>query len=271
MQNTEQREGFLAKDVMVSRSRKMNRRLISDVHYHEEYELYYMLDGGTTYFIGDEIYGVNKGDFVFIPQGIPHNTDNENYRYNERILISFSEELFDVKNQFVLEALKENRVIHVPENRKTELEELLFKIEAEYAQAGNAWKELLDLYIKELLVLIYRYRCDRRSVIRESDKIVYLVSAYISDNYQQELTLKGLSSVFSISEGYLSRKFKEVTGLGVKQYITYVRISHAEKLLRQSELSVTEIAEACGFCGSTYFSSVFRKIKGVVPTAYRKR
>lgn len=271
IQTTTHKEGTLARDLMVSRNKIINKHLVSTTHYHEEYELYYMLDGGTTYFIDGEIFSINKGDFVFIPRGLSHNTDNQNYRHNERILISFREEIFHEDQRFILEELAKTRVVYVPDTQLPVLESLLFKIEAEYVQSEKGKEVLLDLYIQEVLTLLYRYKCERKSVIQESDKIVYTISEYIGKNYGQDITLKSLSKDFAISEGYLSRKFKAVSGLGVNQYITYVRISHAEKLLRDSDLSVTEIAEKCGFCGSTYFSSVFRKLKGVPPLTYRKQ
>ena len=259
------------KKVYISRKKIVNKRTVCEVHCHEEeYELYYMLDGGTTYFIEEEIFRINKGDFVLIPKGVWHSTDNQHYSHNERILVSFSEDLFSKRTSLVLEALMDMPVISVPDARLPELEELLFKMEAEYQQQKMGRKVLLDLYVQELCLLLYRYKCERKSVVHESDKIIYTISEYISKNYDQDITLKSLSKTFSISEGYLSRKFKAVSGLGISQYITYVRISHAEKFLKESNLSVTEIAEKCGFCGSTYFSSVFRKMKGISPLTFRK-
>ena len=259
------------KKVYVSRKKIVNKRTVCEVHCHDaEYELYYMLDGGTTYFIEEEIFRINKGDFVLIPKGVWHSTDNQHYSHNERILVAFGEELFSERTYPVLKTLTDTPVISVPDARLPELEELLFKLEAEYQQQKMGRKIMLDIYVQELLVLLYRYKCERKSVVRESDKIIYTISDYICKNYAQDITLKGLSKAFSISEGYLSRKFKEVSGLGINQYITYVRISHAEKFLKESSLSVTEIAEKCGFCGSTYFSSVFHKMKGVSPLTFRK-
>ena len=68
----------LDKKVYVSRKKIKNKRTVCEVHCHdEEYELYYMLDGGTTYFIEKEIFCINKGDFVLIPKGVWHSTDNQ--------------------------------------------------------------------------------------------------------------------------------------------------------------------------------------------------
>ena len=260
----------LAKDRMVSRRKIKQKNITSTIHYHEEYELYYMLDGSTTYFIGSEIYSIEKGNFVFIPKGIPHSTDNKNSRYNERILLSFSEDIFDEKTRGLLEQLKGNRIIYVPDTHLPQLEEILFKLEAEYAQEEKEKSILLDIYILELLTLLCRYRCEKKAHIQESDKIIFMISGYIRTHFEQDITLEHICKTFAISEGYLSRKFKAVSGIGLNQYITYVRISHAEKLLTETNLSVTEIAEKCGFNGSNYFSSVFKKMKGMTPLMYKK-
>lgn len=264
-------EYTLAKDDIFSRSRVVRSHQISKIHYHEEHELYYMLSGRTTYIIGDEIYSIEKGNFVFIPKGIPHMTDSMDCMTRERLLLNFDDRLFTEKTRTLLEQLSASPVIYVQDGALPLLEEILYKIEAEYAQNEKESGILLELYILELLTLLCRYRCQRKPNIEESDKIVYTISEYISDHYEQDITLESLSRCFALSEGYLSRKFKAVTGMGVNQYITYVRISNAERLLVQTDHSVTEVAEQCGYNNSNYFSMVFKKLKGISPLMYRRQ
>jgi len=260
-----------AKDPLVSRNKVANKHQASNPHWHDTYELYYMVNGRTTYFIEDEIYSVEKGNFVFIPKGLIHKTDNENCKSNERLLISFEEALFSEKGSELKEKLMQQRIITIPENHQPELEELLLKIEAEFYKNESGKEFLLELYIQTLLILICRYQCESKMKISESDKLIYTVSEYIKQNFDQELTLGELSRIFSISEGYLSRKFRQVTGIGVNQYITFVRISNGERLLKEGKLSVTEVASCCGYNDSNYFAAVFKKVKGVTPLHYRKQ
>ncbi|MBR2452495.1 MAG: AraC family ligand binding domain-containing protein, partial [Clostridia bacterium] len=70
-----------------------NKRTVSTAHYHDEYELYYLIRGETNYFIRDEIFKVKAGDFVFVPKGVIHKTDSEECLNNERILLSFSDSI----------------------------------------------------------------------------------------------------------------------------------------------------------------------------------
>ena len=81
-------------DSLISRDKTVNGRKICEVHYHEEHELYYMQEGRTTYFIDDEIYGVEKGEFVFIPKEILHWTDSGDCKRNARILLNFPDSVF---------------------------------------------------------------------------------------------------------------------------------------------------------------------------------
>lgn len=254
-----------ASDKLISRGKILNKRQISHIHYHDAHELYYMLSGGTTYFIGDEIYSIEKGNFVYIPKGILHKTDNENCPNNERILLSFSEDIFTPETLPLLRELEQSHVIYIPDNHLPILEELLLKIEKEYESNQPHKNLLINLYIFELLTLISRYKQERPSRIHESDKIIYTISEYISNHFDQDLSLESLSTMFAISESYLSRKFKAVAGIGLNKYITYVRITNAEKMLKEGNLSITEVAEKCGYNDSNYFSLVFKKIKGITP------
>lgn len=260
----------LKKDKTVSRSKIIKPGGMGLPHYHEEYELYYMLRGSTTYFIGDEIYSVEKGNFVFIPKWLQHKTDYGDGIYSERILISFHESILSEKIRGLLNELSKTRIHYVSDKYLPILEELLFKLEEEFYQEKEGNGLLLDLYIQELLVLLVRYRKESSANINTSDRIVYVISEYISSNFGQEISLEKLGQQFAISESYLSRKFKSVTGMGLNEYVTYVRIANAERMLRDTGMSVTQIAEDCGFNGSNYFSSVFKRVKGMTPLVYRK-
>jgi len=79
-----------------------------------------------------------------------------------------------------------------------------------------------------------------------------------------------LSKIFAMSESHLSRKFKYITGIGINEFITHVRMTNAEKLLRDKTLSITEVAQQCGYNDSNYFSTVFKKFKGISPLKFKQ-
>lgn len=74
-----------------------------------------------------------------------------------------------------------------------------------------------------------------------------------------------------MSPTYYSKKFKQITGVGFKEYLTKTRLYEATELLTHTSLNVTEIAIRCGFNDGNYFGDAFRKEFGLSPLQYRKR
>lgn len=102
------------------------------------------------------------------------------------------------------------------------------------------------------------------------DKI-HSITEYLNEHLAENITLDDLAGQFFVSRAGLTRAFKNVTGTTVIQYLTVIRVRHACQLLRESEESVTVIADRCGFGNVTYFEKVFKRMKGSTPMQYRKR
>ena len=95
------------------------------------------------------------------------------------------------------------------------------------------------------------------------------VIKYISENFDKPITLKSLADIAAMSECYFSHIFKIEQGVGVKEYITLLRLEKAKKLLCESNYKISTVASECGFLNSNYFNSVFRKMTGITPNEYR--
>lgn len=257
-------------DPPISYEKVTNKRKMSQVHYHHQHELYYLVSGETKYFVGEEIFHLLPGDFIFVPRQVIHQTDSENCLHNERILMSFEDTIFDEGTRPLLEKLSECKLVHIPVNKAYLVQDLLTKLQIE-ANREDAYREtLMKLYILELLAQLCRLKYDYTPQISESEKLINAIADYIRENYSQELTLSVLSKQFALSESCLSRKFKAVSGFGLNEFITSVRIHNAERLLAQGDLPVTRVAELCGYSDSNYFAAVFKKIKGMSPVKYGK-
>ena len=240
------------------------------VHVHKTHELYYLAKGATKYLIDDEIYPVEPGNIVFIPKGHYHMTDNGEYENVERYLISFDDDLFDSDTRVILDELSEHRLISISLSRIEEIQSLFDRFKHYAAMDGEIGNAVRKIHALAILSFICRHKREFTPEVSETDRIAHQVSEYISANYSDELSLSLLSRKFSISESHLSRKFKEVVGIGLNEYITFVRIMNAERLLSEGSLSITEVAAECGFNDPNYFSTVFKKIKGVTPLKFAK-
>lgn len=93
---------------------------------------------------------------------------------------------------------------------------------------------------------------------------------YIREHYAEELPLKKLAAISNLDPTYFHKLFTRVYGKTPAQRVLSRRITAAQIALEEGNLSVGEIAAACGFSSQTYFACKFREITGKTPTAYRK-
>jgi AraC-like DNA-binding protein len=95
------------------------------------------------------------------------------------------------------------------------------------------------------------------------------VLKYMESNYFESVTIAKLSKVAGVSASYLSRIFRQETGMGVHEYLNRYRISKASVLLHTQNIS--DVAYQCGFSDCSHFISVFKKQFRCTPKAYQKR
>ncbi len=109
---------------------------------------------------------------------------------------------------------------------------------------------------------------DRRK--DSGDALVDAAKAYIEAHSLEKFSLKRISEALYVNGSYLLRRFKLHTGQTLLEYHNTVRCDRARALLRDTEMSVSEVGAAVGFVSSAHFSHVFKKINGCTPTAYRE-
>lgn len=101
------------------------------------------------------------------------------------------------------------------------------------------------------------------------DKVITRVKQYIKANLNEELNRKQLAEYVYLSCDYLSRIFKQETGVQLTEYITQKRIQEAKRLLKETDRTIGEIAFSVGYSNWAYFSKVFREKNGETPAQFR--
>lgn len=105
----------------------------------------------------------------------------------------------------------------------------------------------------------------------EEVTVIQEIEVFLRDNYQRDVKLKEISDRFFLSREYISRKFKQVYGETISEFVLNTRMEIAKKLLQNSAVKVYEISSMIGYQDDKYFRKVFKKQVGVTPTEYRKR
>lgn len=249
------------KNYTVTREKRAGAYNMINAHYHNHYEIYFLTKGSVRYFIEDRIFDLNEGDVILIPPHVIHKTATLKNRGSERLMIAFTNEfimypqndrIFSCFNTFYYKA--------------PPIRELMEKAEKEHLLDDKYSEELVAGYIREILVHLKRMTDENvNTQLSPNNSIVQRAVHYISENYALELSLGMLARNFGLSECHFSRQFKMLTGFGVNEYISIVRVKNAEKLLVTTKLPVTHIAQQCGFNSSSYFAAVFKKVRGFSP------
>lgn len=92
---------------------------------------------------------------------------------------------------------------------------------------------------------------------------------YLEIHFSETVTLADLAQRVYLSPSYFSRQFKLEMRVTFVEYLTQLRIKHAKKLLRMTDLPIDMIAEESGFHRASYFTTLFRRVQGQSPSAYR--
>jgi two-component system, response regulator YesN len=97
------------------------------------------------------------------------------------------------------------------------------------------------------------------------------IKKYIESHYNENISLKSISSKFFMNPVYLGQLFRKSYGLYFNDYLLGLRVQEAKKLLRQTDLRMYEVAERVGFQNADYFVTQFEKLEHMSPTEYRNK
>jgi AraC-like DNA-binding protein len=94
---------------------------------------------------------------------------------------------------------------------------------------------------------------------------------YLADNSGSTIQIRQAARICGMSISHFMSFFKQVTGLSFTKYLNHYRVERAQMLLASTEESISEISQIVGFCDQSYFGTVFHRIVGTTPAAYRRR
>lgn len=251
-------------------------------HYHNFYEILYVLEGEYSSLVEDKCYRMKKGDFLLIDKNCMHRYqyDEEKHDSSRRIILWISAQMLSsLGNEGTDLAAcfrkKESCAYHFPIYYEELLQGYLLKLAMTKMQesADPEMKKLMD---KGLLTLFFTYLnvlCEKKEyqfaeggLVR--DPMVEQVSEYIDAHLTEKITVDMLAEQAHMSKYYFLRKFKENTGMTVHTFLINKRLIEACEALKRGA-SVTESFQVSGFSDYSSFLRNFRETYGVSPGKYR--
>ena len=255
-------------------SGKREEATFCPLHYHDEIELLVNFEGKFTAVVDGKEYHSSAGDIIFINSRVPHSTYSDGGY--DQALIQFKEEDFleesitkIVRYSAKFQSLDDQRILIIKSDE-------LFKTLCDVVREKAEEKESFELFIKggiyKTLGTLYRMgvlkNYEKIWKTKETQKILPALS-YINTHYSENITLKEMSDLLGFDSSYFCRLFKLSTGATFTEYLNFVRVCRAEKMLAKTDLSILEISEKVGFCSISYFNRIFKKYKSASPSYYR--
>lgn len=115
--------------------------------------------------------------------------------------------------------------------------------------------------------LLEKCICQRKNGV---GRAVKQIQDYLEEHYTEEANLEKIAEKIELTSAYISTIFKKETGMTITNYLIKIRLEKAKQMIRDTNMTITEIAYAVGYVDTRYFSKLFIKNVGIKPVEYRK-
>ncbi|MDK2805752.1 MAG: hypothetical protein PWR08_1306 [Thermoanaerobacterium sp.] len=222
-------------------------------HFHRAYELIYLNDGHLSVSIGKKEYVLKKNDLAFIFSNQMH--EFKTIEHSDITIILFSPELI---GDFYM-----NYKGMIPDDNILHLDDLI-----DFSQFNSIYGKKSFLYsLCDKLVNQKSFIPVKQST---QTKVLYKILLFIEQNYSNDCTLKSVAEQLNYDYPYLSKLFVQQMDMTFTEYLNSYRISQACYMLRNSNLSISEIAFNCGYNNLRTFHRNFRKMTNMSPKEYQE-
>lgn len=255
-------------------------------HFHSEYQLFTVINGTGTRFVGDHVSPFKKNDFVFTGPNLPHlwQSDPEYFVgekgfLTEGIVIYFHEnfignellhknETYKIKQLFLKSQRGMEIVGQTAEKAKALMQELL--------TVEDFDRVLILLNLLNLLANSAEYNLlateGYSNMLKETESDrMNKVHAYVMQNFREKISLEDIAAIANMSPTSFSRYFKTHANKTFSDFLTEIRIGYACKLLIEKKVSISEACYESGFNTLSNFNRQFKEVTHHSPLQYRKK
>ena len=228
------------------------------LHWHEFYEIEYVLEGEAEFVINDKRYKATKNSFFFLTP-----VDFQSIKITKAPL-----RVINVMFDGGLIETELGGIINAPAAVSDYPQQKLDMLFGEYKRRQSLWK----FSCRQILNLILADVCRVSGNAGEAAHFDFIRNEqiYLQKHFFENITLNDAAARAGFSPNYFSRLFHKETGKTFNAYLTDLRISHAALLAEHTSKNVSDICEQCGFKNPAHFMRLFKKAHNMTVLKYRK-
>jgi AraC-like DNA-binding protein len=254
-------------------------------HAHSEYQLFVVLQGTGTRFIGDSIKSFKPGELILTGPHLPHVWRNDEAYFQKNSALRASGIVIYLNENFLGEHFLDKEEIIVLKKFFVKSMRGLEFYGAKKQEAIRLMKELTQcqgitsiIHVLRILEILsgskeYHYISSRAydSTFdqHEADRL-NKVYEYVFKNFRKKIVLNDLSDLLNMTPTSFSRYFTMKNNKPFSRFISEIRIKEACKLLTETDEPVSQICYSCGFDTLSNFNKQFKELTQKKPTQYKK-
>ena len=229
-------------------------------HWHEHIEILYFKNGKCTFNCSGNKYTATKGDFICVnSREIHSHFSPETTDYICLLIYPHFFSDVDFPDVTICNYIKDDK----------EISQIMNKLEYEY----DNYSVCSDMIIKGLVYTLVAYlvrNYSKPAVSKHNLELFAKAETYIESHYSERITRDDIAKLCYVSNSYISRYFKDITGKTLMEYINEYRIKKSMTRIEEGNVSISSIALLSGFEDINYFSRVFKKVTTMTPSQYKK-
>ena len=240
-------------------------------HFHDCHQIIFIVKGEVDFCVNNKSLRAAAGDIAIFSRYENHSVIGCSAEY-ERFVLHLDPDVVNQKST-VYSLLTDRpvgfcNVINVSSNM-AEIADIFNQILFEHNNASKLADEMKQLLVKQLLITIYR--CTSINFDNTYDDAVVAVKRQFEKEYHKRFTLAMLAKEHNLSVSSLSHRFQAATGVSVMEHLQSCRMANAKQILAETDYSIGQIVEKCGFSDNSNFSRTFKRLNGMSPTDFRKK
>lgn len=254
------------------------------LHYHNFYEIIYIMEGEFASLVEERTFTLHKGDFLLIDRNTMHKYQymEKKHDSSKRIVLWITDSMLTKLSDGGVELAdcfvrRGSQKYHFPIYYEEILRGFMLKLAMSEILDGEAAgiRKIMD---KGYLSLFFGYLnilCNRNEYLLtgenlDDDPLVQKVNEYIEAHQEANIPVEEIAEYVNLSKFYFLRKFKELTGMTVHGYLINKRLIKTCDDMRDG-MSITEVWQRAGFADYTSFLRNFKKAYGISPREYKQR
>jgi AraC-like DNA-binding protein/quercetin dioxygenase-like cupin family protein len=254
-------------------------------HWHKEIELTILLSGEMNYQINDTVYQLHEGEGIFCNSNVLHTGSSCNEAdciyisttFHPRFLYGYEGSIMQTKYMNNILEDASLAAIRLSPDIPWQAKVLggLSSIWELSNHPSSSYELRLHLLLTDIWLLFWENSSGDSSrteqSVQKNMKRLKTILAYLQEHYKEKITLADIAKQANICQSECCRFFKKHMKESLIEYLHSYRIEQSLPLLKDGQLSVTEIADIVGFSSASYYTKVFREQMGCTPTRYLPR